>query len=130
MIIEILLTVLLMLVLHEILHYVPLVFYKIDFKYFVFAKKNIGFIVENSYMRENKKLAASTLLPIALSLTIIIDPNDIYIFTFAFLNLIWSIMDITTFYDILKRDPDKRVEWADEWDEKILKNAVIKKKIK
>ena len=130
MIVEILLTVLLMLVFHEILHYLPLVFYKVDFEYFVLAKKNIGFIVENSYMRENKKLAASTLLPLALSLTIIIDPNDIYIFTFSFLNLIWSIMDIVTFYDIKRRDPDKRVKWADEWDEDLLDNAIFKKKLK
>ena len=119
-----------MLVFHEILHYLPLVFYKVDFEYFVLAKKNIGFIVENSYMRENKKLAASTLLPLALSLTIIIDPNDIYIFTFSFLNLIWSIMDIVTFYDIKRRDLDKRVKWADEWDEDLLDNAIFKKKLK
>ncbi|MFW6041030.1 MAG: hypothetical protein ACOC85_04265 [Thermoplasmatota archaeon] len=125
MILYILLTLVLMFIFHEVLHYVPLLIFGISFDNFIISKKSIGFIVDNSYLKDNKKLFISFLLPLSLSLVYSLDRFNLYLFVFSFTNALWSFGDLVTLGTIIKKSSDDRVGWADNWDKKALKQTLF-----
>lgn len=124
-IILLILSVVFMFVLHEMLHYVSLIFMGVEFKFAYISKKGLGFVVDNQYMKNNKKLGFFFLFPLILSLVFIINSNSIGLALFSFLNLIWSLSDIGMFVKIKNKSPIIRVEWADQWDEESLEKSLF-----
>ncbi len=129
-IILLVLSSLLMFVLHEVFHYLSLILLQVEFKLFYISKKGIGFIVDNQYMRYDNKLLFFFLFPTVLSLSVLIDPYSRFLIFFSILNLLWSLSDIGTVSKIRKKPPQRRIDWANEWDRESLENSFFTVTIK
>lgn len=124
-IILLILSAVFMFVLHEMLHYVSLIFMSVEFKVAYISKKGFGFVVDNQYMKNNKKLGFFFLFPLILSLAFIVNPKSVGLALFSFLNLIWSLSDAVAFVHIRNKSPETRVKWADRWDEESLEKSLL-----
>jgi hypothetical protein len=116
-------------VLHELTHLLVIVYYKIPIKSIIFTKWTaFGFLVENEKFVNNRKiLFLLYFLPLIWCLFIFINPGEPYLLMFPIVNLFGGVGDIYYFFRIIILEPDKRVEWANQSDEKILKSVIWKK---
>lgn len=121
--------VFMMFILHEVTHYLSLILLRVKFKTFIISRKSIGFIVDNHYLKDDKNVFIFFLSPISLSLSFLIDPGLNVLIFFSILNLLWSLSDILMLVRILRKPTDKRIEWADRWDEEALDKYLFKKSL-
>ncbi|MFO7792916.1 MAG: metalloprotease family protein [Candidatus Saliniplasma sp.] len=110
---------------HEVFHYIPHIAMKTKFERFVVSIKSVGFQFSNEFLREKNKVLAVYLFPLTLSSILFIDIYAPRIFIFGVVNLLWSLMDLTTLASLLTKLPDERVDWADRKDEKAREKAII-----
>ena len=119
-------------ILHELTHLLVLVYYKIPIKSIVITKWSaFGFLVENEKYVNNKKiLLLLHFLPLIWCTFIIIDPSEPYLLMFPIVNIFGGMGDMYYFFRIIALSPDKRIEWINQSDEKILKSIIWKKEFK
>ena len=118
-------------ILHELTHLLVLIYYKIPIKSIVITKwTSFGFLVDNEkYVNDRKKLFLLHFLPLFWCLVIIIDPSEIYLLMFPLVNISGGVGDMYYFFRIIALSPEKRIDWTNKCDEKILKSIIWKKKI-
>jgi len=129
---KVLLGFILAITLHELTHLVVLVYYKIPIKSIILTKWTaFGFLVENEkYVNDNKVLFLLHFLPLIWCSFIIIDPTEPYLLMFPVVNIFGGTGDMYYFFKIYLLSPEKRIEWANKSDEKILKSIIWKKELK
>ena len=130
-IITLIITFILAITLHELTHLLIIFYYKIPFKAIVLTKWSaFGFLVDNEKYVNNKKiLILLHFLPLIWCLVFFINPNDPALVMFPIVNIFGGIGDMYYFFKIISLSPQKRVEWANSSDEKILKSVIWMKKI-
>lgn len=118
--------------LHELTHLVVIFYYKIPIKSIILTKWTaFGFLVENEkYVNNNKILFLLHFLPLIWCLFIIFDPTEPYLLMFPVVNIFGGVGDMYYFFRIYLLSPEKRIEWANRSDEKVLKSIVWKKELK
>ena len=118
-------------ILHELTHLLVLTYYKIPIKSIIITKWTaFGFLVNNEkYINDRKKLILLHLLPLIWCLMIIINPSELYLLMFPLVSISGGIGDIYYFFRIIALSPEKRIEWADKCDEKILESIIWEKEI-
>ena len=116
-------------ILHELTHLLVIRYYKIPIKSIILTKWTaFGFLVENEKYVNNKKiLFLLYFLPLIWCSFIIMNPTEPYLLMFPLVNIFGGIGDMYYFFRIITLSPDKRVEWANKSDEKILKSVIWKK---
>jgi hypothetical protein len=129
---KVLLGFILALTLHELTHLVVLVYYKIPIKSIILTKWTaFGFLVENEkYVNDNKVLFLLHFLPLIWCSFIILNPTEPYLLMFPIVNIFGGTGDMYYFFKIYLKSPEKRIEWANQSDEKILKSIIWKKELK
>jgi len=117
--------------LHELTHLLVIVYYKIPIKSIIITKWTaFGFLVDNEKYVNNKKILLFLhFLPLIWCLFFIIDPSEPYLLMFPLVNLFGGSGDIYYFFRIILLSPEKRIEWANQCDEKILKSIIWKKEL-
>ena len=115
--------------LHELTHLLVIFYYKIPIKSMVLTKWTaFGFLVENEKYVNNKKiLFLLHFSPLIWCLIIFINPGDPGILMFPLVNIFGGVGDMYYFFRIITLSPEKRIAWANQSDEKILKSIVWKK---
>lgn len=115
-------------ILHELTHLVIIIYYKIPFKAVVLTKWSaMGFLVENeSYINNSKILGLLHFLPLIWCLLIFYNPLDPFFVMFPLVNLTGGIGDFYYYIKITSLPLDKRLEWANKNDEKILNSIIWK----
>ena len=118
-------------ILHELTHLLVITYYKIPIKSIVLTKWTaFGFLVENEkFVNNNKILFLLYFLPLIWCSFIIINPTEPYLLMFPLVNIFGGVGDMYYFFRIFSLTPDKRIKWANQSDEKILKSVVWKKEI-
>lgn len=118
--------------LHELTHLVVIFYYKIPIKSIILTKWTaFGFLVENEkYVNNNKILFLLHFLPLIWCLFIILDPTEPYLLMFPVVNIFGGVGDMYYFFRIYLLSPEKRIEWANRSDEKVLKSIIWKKELK
>ena len=118
-------------VLHELTHLLVIVYYKIPIKSIVITKWTaFGFLVDNEkYVNNRKILLLLHFLPLIWCSFYLINPNEPFLLMFALFNLSGGVGDIYYFFRIISLSPNKRIEWANQSDEKILKSIIWKKEL-
>jgi len=129
---KVLIGFILAIVLHELTHLVVIFYYKIPIKSIILTKWTaFGFLVENEkYVNNNKILFLLHFLPLIWCLFIIIDPTEPYLLMFPVVNIFGGVGDMYYFFRIYLLSPEKRIEWANRSDEKVLKSIIWKKELK
>ncbi|MFW6083323.1 MAG: hypothetical protein ACOC7O_01640 [Thermoplasmatota archaeon] len=94
----------------------------VEFEFIYISKKGLGFVVDNKYMKNNKRLGFFFLFPLILSLAFIVNSKSVGLALFSFLNLIWSLSDAVVFVHIRNKSPETRVKLADRWMKNLWKN--------
>jgi len=119
-ILRILLGLVLALILHELTHLIVIIHYKIPFKAIIITKWTaIGFLVDNEKYINNKKiLILLHFSPLIWCLMVVL------------VNIFGGAGDMYYFFRMISLPPQKRIEWANKSDEKILKSIIWKKEIK
>jgi len=119
-------------ILHELTHLLVITYYKIPIKSIILTKWTaFGFLVENEkYVNNNKILFLLHFLPLIWCSFIIINPSEPYLLMFPVVNIFGGTGDMYYFFRIFTLSSDKRIEWANQSDEKILKSIIWKKEIK
>ena len=117
--------------LHELTHLLVIVYYKISIKSIIITKwTSFGFLVDNEkYINDRKKLLLLHFLPLIWCSFYIMDPTEPYLLMFAIFNLSGGAGDIYYFFRIISLPPEKRIEWANQCDEKISKSIIWKKEL-
>ena len=117
--------------LHELTHLVVIFYYKIPIKSIILTKWTaFGFLVENEkYVNDNKVLFLLHFLPLIWCSFIILNPTEPYLLMFPVVNIFGGTGDMYYFFRIYMLSPEKRIEWANRSDEKILKSIVWKKEL-
>ncbi len=115
--------------LHELTHLLIIVYYKIPIKSIIITKWSaFGFLVDNEKYIFNKKiLLLLHFLPLIWCLFYFMDPSEPYLLMFAIVNISGGVGDIYYFFKIISLSPEKRIEWANQCDEKISKSIIWKK---
>ena len=91
----------------------------------------LGFLVENEkFVFDNKKRGIIYFSPLIWSLLILIDMNSLFLLMFPLVNIGGGMADFYSFFKIVRLHGNKRLEWVDAIDEKVLKSAAWKKEIK
>jgi len=118
-------------VLHELTHLIVLLYYKIPIKSIIITKWTaFGFLVENEkYVNDRKILLLLHFLPLIWCSFYIMNPSEPYLLMFAIVNVFGGAGDIYYFFRIVILPPEKRVEWANQCDEKISKSIIWKKEL-
>ena len=118
-------------VLHELTHLLVIVHYKIPIKSIIITKWTaFGFLVDNEkYVNNRKILLLLHFLPLIWCSFYLINPNEPFLLMFALFNLSGGVGDIYYFFRIISLSPNKRIEWANQSDEKILKSIIWKKEL-
>ena len=121
--------VLLAIFLHELTHLLTLIYYKIPFKAFVLTKWTaIGFLVDNeTYVTDNKKLLFLYLSPLIWCFVYFINPNEPFFLMFPVVNIFGGMGDFYSFFRLIIIPPEKRIEMANNSDEKVLKKIIWRK---
>jgi hypothetical protein len=129
---KVLIGFILAIVLHELTHLVVIFYYKIPIKSIILTKWTaFGFLVENEkYVNNNKILFLLHFLPLIWCLFIIIDPTEPYLLMFPVVNIFGGVGDMYYFFRIYLLSPEKRIEWANRSDEKVIKSIIWKKELK
>lgn len=123
--IQLLISTLFMFVFHEFIHYLSLIFIGVKFKSLYISKKGVGFVVDNNYMKSNKKLSFFFLSPLLLSFVFLFNYNSRFLIFFSILNLLWSLSDLGMVFKLRKKSPEQRVKWADRWDKESLEKSFL-----
>ena len=128
---RVLLGFILAITLHELTHLVVIVYYKIPIKSIILTKWTaFGFLVENEkYVNDNKVLFLLHFLPLIWCSFIILNPTEPYLLMFPVVNIFGGTGDMYYFFKLYTKSPEKRIEWANRSDEKILKSIIWKKDI-
>ncbi len=128
---RVLLGFILAITLHELTHLVVIVYYKIPIKSIILTKWTaFGFLVENEkYVNDNKVLFLLHFLPLIWCSFIILNPTEPYLLMFPVVNIFGGTGDMYYFFKLYRKSPEKRIEWANRSDEKILKSIIWKKDI-
>jgi hypothetical protein len=118
-------------VLHELTHLLVIVYYKIPLTAIVMTKwTTFGFLVDNeTYVHDEKKLFLIYFLPLIWCILIFINPNEPYLLMFPLVNIFGGIGDMYNYFRIVSLPADKRIEWANKSNEKLLKSIVWKKEL-
>jgi len=116
------------LILHELTHLLIIIYYKIPFKAVVLTKWSaIGFLVENErYIHDKKVLGLLHFLPLIWCFMIFLNPSDPFLAMFPLVNLSGGIGDFYYYLRIVLLPTDKRLEWANKMDEKVLESIIWK----
>ena len=116
-------------ILHELTHLLVIRYYNIPIKSIILTKWTaFGFLVENEkYVHNNKILFLLYFLPLIWCSFIVINPSEPYLLMFPLVNIFGGLGDMYYFFRIYTLSPDKRVEYANKSDEKILKSVIWKK---
>jgi len=119
-------------VLHELTHLLVIIYYKIPFKAIVITKWTaFGFLVDNEkYVTDGKKLFLLHFAPMIWCLMYFINPSDPFLLMFPVVNIFGGVGDMYYFFKIISLPTNKRIEWANDADEKVLKSIIWKKEIK
>ena len=117
--------------LHELTHLAVIFYYKIPIKSIILTKWTaFGFLVENEkYVNDNKVLVLLHFLPLVWCSFIILNPTEPYLLMFPVVNIFGGTGDMYYFFKLYTKSPEKRIEWANRSDEKILKSIIWKKDI-
>jgi hypothetical protein len=128
---QLLFGVLLAIVLHELTHLVIMLYYKIPFKAIVLTKWSaIGFLVDNeTYVTDNKKLFFLHFSPMIWCLMFFINPNEPFFLMFPLVNIFGGTGDFYNFFRLIIVPPQKRIDLANNADEKVLKTIIWRKNI-
>jgi hypothetical protein len=118
-------------ILHELTHLLVIAYYKIPFKAIVITKWTaFGFLVDNeAYVNDRKKIFLLHFLPLIWCVIFFIDPNEPYLLMFPLVNIFGGMGDIYYYFRIVSLPTQKRIEWANKSDEKVLKSIIWKKEI-
>jgi hypothetical protein len=118
-------------ILHELTHLIVIIYYKIPIKSIVLTKWSaFGFLVDNEKYINNKKiLILLHFSPLVWCSFYIINPNEPYFFMLALFNITGGVGDMYYFFRIISLSPEKRIEWANKSDEKILKSIIWQKQL-
>jgi len=118
-------------VLHELTHLLTMIYYKIPFKAIVLTKYSaVGFLVDNeTYVTDNKKLLFLYFSPIVWSFVYFINPNEPFFLMFPVVNIFGGMGDFYSFFRLIIIPPEKRIEVANNSDEKVLKKIIWRKDI-
>ena len=118
-------------VLHELTHLLTMIYYKIPFKAIVLTKYSaVGFLVDNeTYVTDNKKLLFLYFSPIVWSFVYFINPNEPFFLMFPVVNIFGGVGDFYSFFRLIIIPPEKRIEVANNSDEKVLKKIIWRKDI-
>lgn len=118
-------------ILHELTHLIVILYYKIPIKSIVLTKWSaFGFLVDNEKYINNKKiLILLHFSPLVWCSFYIINPNEPYFLMLALFNITGGIGDMYYFVRIILLSPEKRIEWAEKSDEKILKSIIWQKQL-
>jgi len=118
-------------ILHELTHLLVIVYYKIRIKSIIMTKWTMfGFVLENEkYINNKKVLFLLHLLPLIWCSFYFMDPNEPYLLMFPLVNLSGGVGDMYFLYKIISLSPEKRIEWANKCDEKIIKSIIWKKEL-
>jgi hypothetical protein len=118
-------------VLHELTHLLTMIYYKIPFKAIVLTKYSaVGFLVDNeTYVTDNKKLLFLYFSPIVWSFVYFINPNEPFFLMFPVVNIFGGVGDFYSFFRLIIIPPEKRIEMANNSDEKVLKKIIWRKDI-
>ncbi|MBE3136334.1 MAG: DUF3267 domain-containing protein [Thermoplasmata archaeon] len=118
-------------VLHELTHLLTMIYYKIPFKAIVLTKYSaVGFLVDNeTYVADNKKLFFLYFSPIVWSFVYFINPNEPFFLMFPVVNIFGGMGDFYSFFRLIIIPPEKRIEMANNSDEKVLKKIIWRKDI-
>jgi len=129
---KVLIGFILAIILHELTHLVVIFYYKIPIKSIILTKWTaFGFLVENEkYVNNNKILFLLHFLPLIWCSFIIIDPTEPYLLMFPVVNIFGGVGDMYYFFRIYLLSPEKRIEWANRSDEKVIKSIIWKKELK
>ena len=119
------------LILHELTHLLVILYYKIPIKSIVLTKWSaFGFLVDNEKYINNKKiLVLLHFSPLVWCSFYIVNPNEPYFFMLALFNITGGVGDMYYFFRIILLTPEKRIEWANKSDEKILKSIIWQKQL-
>lgn len=131
-ILRILLGLVIALILHELTHLLVIIHYKIPFKAIIVTKWTaIGFLVDNEKYINNKKiLILLHFSPLIWCFMVVINPSEPFFLMFPLVNIFGGAGDMYYFFRMISLPPQKRIEWANKSDEKILKSIIWKKEIK
>ena len=131
-ILKIIIGFILAVILHELSHLLVIVYYKIPIKSIILTKwSSFGFLVDNEkYINDKKILFLLHFLPLIWCLLYIINTNESYLLMFPLVNIFGGLGDIYFYFRIISLEPEKRIEWANKSDEKILKSIIWKKELK
>ena len=118
-------------ILHELTHLLVLVHYKIPIKSIIITKWSaFGFLVDNEkYINNSKILFLLHFLPLIWCLFYLMNTNEPYLLMFPLVNISGGVGDLYFYFRIISLEPEKRVEWANKSDEKILKSIIWKKEL-
>ena len=131
-ILKIIIGFILAVILHELSHLLVIVYYKIPIKSIILTKwSSFGFLVDNEkYINDKKVLFLLHFLPLIWCSLYIINTNESYLLMFPLVNIFGGVGDIYFYFRIISLEPEKRIEWANKSDEKILKSIIWKKELK
>jgi hypothetical protein len=131
-ILQLLLGVLLAILLHELTHFVVMLYYKIPIQAIVLTKWSaIGFLVDNeTYVTNNKKLFFLHFAPLIWCLMFFINPREPFFLTFPVVNIFGGIGDFYYFFKLIILPPEKRIDRANNADDKVLKTIIWRKDIR
>lgn len=130
--IKIIIGLTLAIILHELTHLLVIAYYKIPIKSIILTKwTSFGFLVDNEKYINNKKiLILLHFLPLIWCLVYFININEPYLLTFPLVNIFGGAGDMYFYFKIVSLKPEKRIEWANKSDEKILKSVIWQKELK
>jgi len=119
------------LILHEMTHLIVILYYRIPFKAIVLTKTSaFGFLVDNeTYVTNNKKLFFLYFLPLIWCLMYFVNPSEPFFLMFPIVNIFGGIGDFYNFFRIMLIPREKRIEFANSNDEKVLKKIIWRKDI-
>ena len=131
-ILQIILGFIIAFILHELSHLLVLIYYKVPINTLIITKwSGIGFIVENEkYIKNNKILTLVYFLPLLWCFVYFISPNDPFFLMFPLVNLTGGIGDFYIYIRLILLPEQKRLEWVNSSDKKILKSILWKKDLR
>lgn len=112
-------------VIHEMLHYIPILFSGYGFECFILSYSSVGFLIDNDFLRDDLRLHLYLLFPFTASAVFFYNPGRTVFLVFSIVNLLWSTLDIALLAKFMDMHPEERVRWADRKDEKARSKALL-----
>lgn len=115
--------------LHELTHLIVILHYKIPIKAIILTNWTaFGFLVDNeSYMNDEKIMVLLYFSPLIWCLLLFINPNEMFFIMFPLVNIFGGMGDIYFYIKLKSLSPQKRIEWANNFDKKIYNSIIWKK---